>query len=157
VGLRFDFVGLDLDLAGLAGVRLSEHALHSWDVAVAIDPAATLAAPSVALLIDVAPQLVLRARWRLPGEPPVPPVPGPLRVHVITTGPAREFALTLGERVRLGPWPGDGGPSAAASLRAPAEALLRLIAGRLDPDHTPAEVATTGVPLDTLRAAFPGY
>jgi uncharacterized protein (TIGR03083 family) len=155
--LRFDFVGRELDLAGMAGVRLSEHALHSWDVAVALDPSATVAAPSVALLIDVAPQIVARGRWRLPGVDPVPPAIGPPRVRVVTTGPAREFALTLGEKVRLGPWPGDGGPHAAAEVHLPAEALLRLFAGRLDPEHTPAAVTTTGVTLDILRAAFPGY
>ena len=155
--LRFGVAGHSLDLAGIAGIRLSEQTLHSWDIAVTFDPAATLAAPSVALLIDVAAQMVTRVRWRPPGTPPLPPAAGPTRVHVTTTGPAREFALTLGDRVRLGPWPGDGGPQAPAELHLPAEALLRLFAGRLDPHHTPTEVSTTGVSLDTLRDAFPGY
>jgi uncharacterized protein (TIGR03083 family) len=155
--LRFDFLGRELDLAGMAGVRLSEHALHSWDIAVALDSAATVAAPSVALLIDVAPQIVARGRWRPVGVEPVPPAVGPARVRVVTTGPAREFALNLEGKVRLGPWPGDGGPHAAAEVHLPAEALLRLFAGRLDPAHTPPELQATGVTLEAVRAAFRGY
>jgi hypothetical protein len=155
--LRFNVVGRELDLAGLASIRLGELSVHYWDIAVALDPSATLAAPSVALLNDVAPQIVLRARWRPIDVEPLPPVSGPARVHVVTTGPAREYALTLEEKVRLGPWPGDGGPHAPAELHLPAEALLRLIFGRLDPEHTPAEVIATGIELDTLRAAFPAF
>jgi uncharacterized protein (TIGR03083 family) len=155
--LRFNVLGFRLDLTGMAGIRLSEHTLHSWDIAVILDPSATLAAPSVALLIDVAPQMVSRVRWRPTTEPQLPPATGPSRVHIMTSGPAREFALTLGEKVRLGPWPGDGGPLAPAELHLPAEALLRLFAGRLDPRHTPGEITATGVALDTLRAAFPGF
>jgi hypothetical protein len=42
-------------------------------------------------------------------------------------------------------------------LRLPAEALLRLVYGRLDSDHTPASVDAGGHPLDSLRRAFPGF
>jgi hypothetical protein len=38
----------------------------------------------------------------------------------------------------------------------PAEALLRLVYGRLDPDHTPAQVIGAGT-LDELREVFPGF
>jgi hypothetical protein len=38
----------------------------------------------------------------------------------------------------------------------PAEAFVRLVYGRLDPDHTPASVVTDGGLLSLLRAAFPG-
>jgi len=155
--LRFNVVGRELDLAGLASIRLSELTVHYWDIAVVLDASATLAAPSVALLIDVTPQIVLRARWRPIEVEPLPPVSGPSRIHVVTTGPAREFSLGLGEKVRLGPWPGDGGPHAPAELHLPAEALLRLFFGRLDPEHTPAAVTATGIELGTLRAAFPGF
>jgi hypothetical protein len=37
----------------------------------------------------------------------------------------------------------------------PAEAYVRLLYGRLDPDHTPGSV-TEGADLDLLRSAFPG-
>jgi hypothetical protein len=33
-------------------MRLSEHAIHTWDVEVALDPAATIAPVPVELLID---------------------------------------------------------------------------------------------------------
>ena len=38
----------------------------------------------------------------------------------------------------------------------PAEAFVRLVYGRLDPDHTPSSVSADGVDLDLLRSAFPG-
>lgn len=42
-------------------------------------------------------------------------------------------------------------------LELPTEALMRLAAGRLDPDHTPARTGTYGRPtLDDLRQLFPG-
>ncbi len=39
----------------------------------------------------------------------------------------------------------------------PAEALLRLSYGRLDPEHTPADVAADPADLDRLRKVFPGF
>ena len=41
-------------------------------------------------------------------------------------------------------------------LRLPAEALIRLIYGRLDPAHTPPAEARE-VDLDELRQMFPGF
>jgi hypothetical protein len=41
-------------------------------------------------------------------------------------------------------------------VRLPAEAFLRLVYGRLDPDHTPP-VDTQDVELGTLRSIFPGF
>jgi hypothetical protein len=49
-------------------------------------------------------------------------------------------------------------PAASADadhLRLPAEAFLRLVYGRLDPEHTPAGV-TENAHLDVLRPVFPG-
>jgi len=37
-------VRMDLDITGLLRMRLSEHAVHSWDVAVTIDPSAEVTA-----------------------------------------------------------------------------------------------------------------
>ncbi len=48
-----DFFGMmRLDAAGMVRMRLSEHVMHTWDVAVMADPAATVQADAVALLID---------------------------------------------------------------------------------------------------------
>ena len=44
------FSRLPLDLAGVLGMRLSEHAVHTWDIAVTLDPAAKVAADAVDLL-----------------------------------------------------------------------------------------------------------
>ncbi len=58
-------------------------------------------------------------------------------------------------------WPGaeaaeSDGP-AVADITMPAEALLRLAYGRLDPVHTPASVTGDAAVLDRLRATFPGF
>jgi hypothetical protein len=41
-------------------------------------------------------------------------------------------------------------------LRLPAEAFVRLVYGRLDPDHTPPAVQADPDLLDKLRSTFPG-
>jgi hypothetical protein len=56
--------------------------------------------------------------------------------------------------VSLTPGDSDG---TAATVTLPAEALIRLVYGRLDPDHTPAEVSVSGVDLNALRAVFQGF
>lgn len=48
------------------------------------------------------------------------------------------------------------GTEVDGELQLPAEALLRLFYGRLDPDHTPADSAE-GIDLDRLRKVFPGF
>ena len=70
-----------------------------------------------------------------------------------TSDPARDLALTIGDAVTLSEWAG-GEPTAELSL--PAEALLRLTPGRLDPDHT-APMTITGLDLSELRKVFPGF
>lgn len=49
---RVPLFGSEQDLAGFAAMRLGEHAVHTWDVAVALDPTATVSADAVDLLID---------------------------------------------------------------------------------------------------------
>ncbi|GAA3393084.1 maleylpyruvate isomerase N-terminal domain-containing protein [Cryptosporangium minutisporangium] len=131
------------DVAGFVSSRLSEHAVHVWDVEVMLDPSATVLPDAVGIVLDVAQQLV-----RFAGKP------GPAgRIHVTLTDPDREYALVLGEQVALEPW--DGGES-TGSLDLPAEAFLRLLYGRLDPAHSPS-VTAQNVDLDALRAVFPGF
>jgi uncharacterized protein (TIGR03083 family) len=142
--LRLRMFGMDLDAAGLARMRVSEHAVHTWDVAVALDPAATLAPDAVALLIDTVGPLVARA-----GRPD-----GKQRkVRVLTSDPGRGFTLETGEAITLTPSDGERG---LPELRLPAEAFIRLIYGRLDPGHAPP-VQGTGVDIDELRRLFPGF
>ncbi|HTX28662.1 MAG TPA: maleylpyruvate isomerase family mycothiol-dependent enzyme [Streptosporangiaceae bacterium] len=143
-GLRLNLFGMDLDAAGVARMRVSEHAVHTWDVAVALDPAATVAPDAVALLIDTLGPFIARA-----GRPD-----GVQRhVRVSTTDPERNYILQTGESVTL---TAADGEADLPELRLPAEAFLRLVYGRLDPAHTPP-VEASGVDLGDLRPLFPGF
>jgi uncharacterized protein (TIGR03083 family) len=147
--LHLHMFGMELGTTGLARMRLGEHAIHAWDVLVALDPAAAVAPDAVALLIDQLDQLVSRS-----GKPD-----GKQRkVRVMTSDPERQFILETGEAVSLVPAGDDTTPPelGLSELRLPAEAFVRLIYGRLDPDHTPP-VESTGIDLDELRSIFPGF
>jgi uncharacterized protein (TIGR03083 family) len=146
--LRLKMFGMELGAAGLARMRLGEHAIHTWDVLVALDPSATVAPDAVALLVDTLDQLAARS-----GKPDGTQ----RRVRVSTTDPDRQFILETGEAVALTPPDGESAPEPGLSeLRLPAEAFVRLVYGRMDQAHTPpAEVA--GVDLDELRQVFPGF
>ncbi|HEX5406111.1 MAG TPA: maleylpyruvate isomerase family mycothiol-dependent enzyme [Pseudonocardiaceae bacterium] len=138
---RISLFGMDLDLVGLAGMRLGEHAMHVWDIAVALDPTAVIDAESVALLVDALPTMAARV-----GKP----TEDELTVVVETVAPERKFVLTTGAAVTMAL--SDGGE--AAELTLPAEALLRLVYGRMDAEHTPIEANPV---LDRLREVFPGF
>jgi uncharacterized protein (TIGR03083 family) len=144
VGFLPEPVGIDM----VAAMRLSEVALHRWDIEVAFDPAATVAGYLVPPALRLLPAFA--GFFAKPSG-----TAG--RVAISTTGPARTYSLEL----RLdGATLVEGGESGTAgtSLTIPAESLLRLTGGRLDPEHTPAGVTISGeLSLDTLRAVFPGY
>jgi uncharacterized protein (TIGR03083 family) len=148
-GIDFDFFGMmRLDAAGMVGMRLSEHAVHTWDVASAIDPAAVLAPDAVALLAG-------RASWL--AERTGRADAGPLRARLRGGYPDVDLLLDVADKVTLSPWPGDG-TTVDAEIALPTEALLRLAYGRLDAAHAPP-VTITGDPavLDRVRAVFPGF
>jgi uncharacterized protein (TIGR03083 family) len=142
--LHLHVFGMDVDAAGLARMRLSEHAIHTWDVAVALDPAATVAPDAVGLLIDTFSQGAVRA---------AKPDGVQRHLRISTTDPERNFILQTGEAVTV--TEADGGEG-LPDLRLSAEALIRLVYGRLDPAHTP-QVQASGVDLDDLRTLFPGF
>jgi len=142
--LHLSMFGMDIDAIGLMRMRLGEHAVHTWDIAVVLDETAAVAPDAVVLLIDTLGQLVARL-----GNP----TGVPLRVAIHTTDPGRDFLLDIGDSVVLSPTDGDAGE---ADLRIPAEALLRLVYGRLDPAHSPP-IEAGGVDLDALRSVFPGF
>ena len=144
--LHLEMFGMDLDTAGLARMRLSEHAIHSWDVAAALDPAARVAPDAVDLIVDTLGPLAARS-----GKPDGTK----LRLHVSASDPQRDFTLESGETVTLAP-SAAGEDAGLPQLQLPAEALVRLVYGRLDPAHTPP-VETKGVDLDELRRLFPGF
>ncbi|HUY98479.1 MAG TPA: maleylpyruvate isomerase family mycothiol-dependent enzyme [Verrucomicrobiae bacterium] len=144
--IHVSLAGMELDAAGAIGMRLSEHAIHVWDVAVALDAAAVVSPDAVELLVD---RLALMAsRIGKPGS-------ARLRLRVHASDPERRWLLAVEDGVRLesdSPGPADG------ELRLPAEAFLRLVYGRMDPQHTPA-LALDGWDgsLDDLRRVFPGF
>ena len=144
--LRVAMFGMDLDIAALVRMRLFEHTMHSWDVAVTRDLGAELAPDAVDLLVDAIGAAVPRLAKPLDHE---------LRVRVRTSGPERDLLLVLGSAVSLTDTGSDG--AADAELDIPSAALLRLVYGRLDPEHTPEATSARRVDLDTLRRVFPGF
>lgn len=148
-GLAWEFMGRTLDATGIVGLRLGEHAAHTWDIEVAGDPSATIPPSSADLLLQVLPG---RAGRLARGEKPAG---APVELAVTTTAPAGRYVLRIGEEVALEEGDGSG---AAGRLSITGEALFRLVYGRLDAPHTPAGTATEGpVSLDELRALFPGF
>jgi len=149
--LRIDlgFLPQPVDVATAATLRLSEFALHTWDVKIAFDPAAVLATEAVPLLLDQLSMLIgfLGHADVLDGRATT------LAVHTIA--PDRSFGLDLHDTVCLVDTPQEPG----GVLSTPAEAWLRLTAGRLAPQHTPPSVQLTGdtLTLDDLRRVFPGF
>jgi uncharacterized protein (TIGR03083 family) len=150
-GLQVDLTVLPhpVDVATTALFWLNEFTLHSWDIRVALDPAAALHGDAVPLLLDtVAPLLTRVAKpSALAGRD--------LTVAVTLHEPDQAFKLHLSaDGCAMGEVPGDPG----ATLVASGEAWLRLVSGRLAATHTPPGVQLSGpVGLDSLRQVFPGY
>jgi uncharacterized protein (TIGR03083 family) len=144
------FLPAPVDVATAASFRLNELALHSWDVRVGIDPAATIAPEATPHLL---PRMELMAGFL--GKPDA--LEGRrFLIAVTTTGPASELTLDLGERVSVS----AGAPERAdGTLTLPAEAWVRLVTGRLKPPYIPVGLITTtgAADLDLLRKVFPKF
>ncbi len=134
---------MEFDWDTVVSMRLNEHLIHEWDVAVALDPGATLADDGTALVVD---QLEMIGRY---GAKPA----GPHRsITVATTSPVRGFRVDIGDEVLLTPID----PPADPTISLPAEAFVRLVYGRLDAHLTPASVTGDPSALDQLRQVFAG-
>jgi uncharacterized protein (TIGR03083 family) len=145
-GFRFRLGPREFDGHGMIGLRLNEHTFHTWDVEVALDPAATLAPGATALVID---NLEFAARFS------ARPTGSDRTVTVRTTDPERTFTIRLTpDAVTFTPGDGNGGRDPDLTL--PAEAFARLVYGRLDRDHTPAFEGDADL-LAELRRAYPGF
>ena len=92
------FGGMVMDAAGLLRMRLSEHAVHSWDVEVAVDPAARVSQDAVELLLGALPQMM---QWmgKKAAEPAV--------IAVTATSPDGAYTIDTGGGASL---PGGGSP-----------------------------------------------
>jgi uncharacterized protein (TIGR03083 family) len=141
---ELNLFGMHVDATKLLGMRLGEHALHSWDVEVVFDDEAVLASDATELLVDGLGTLVSRV-----GKPE----DEPRSISIVTSLPERRLVLDTGA-VTLEPGEAaDGSPR----LELSSEALIRLVYGRLDDRHLGAPwPRATGVGLDSLRAIFPG-
>lgn len=107
-----------------------------------LDPEAIVPLPSTEVVVD---QLDMIAGWT--GKPT-----GTARsVTVRTSEPERDFTVSIAsDKVSLSVAETAAGPD----LELPAEAFVRLIYGRLDPEHTPPVKGDDH--LDGLRQVFPG-
>jgi uncharacterized protein (TIGR03083 family) len=137
---------LTWDFGRLVVGRLAEHALHTWDVEVVLDPNATLTDEAAAIIVDTLGLIV-----QYSGKPT-----GTEReLHVRTFDPVRDLTLTVGlDAVALGPSAAADPSRLVPDVELSADAFVRLVYGRLDPAHTPPIRAN--VDLDELRRMFPG-
>lgn len=136
-----------LGLAAFGGMRLHEAAQHGWDVRVGSDPAATLDPETSAVLLELfAGDLAFLLGFI--GEPDV------VTDRVVLDLGGSGYGLTIDGAVTLNSPVQD----ATARFDGAAEAAVRMIAGRLRPEHTPDGLTVTGnTTLETLRVVFPGF
>lgn len=147
--LRVDlgFLPQPIDVKTAGNFRLNEFALHSWDVRATFDPTATVRPEAVEPLME---QVAFLLGWVGKADR----LGRTAQVAVTTTAPERTFGLSVTDAVAVTDVPA----AADATLDLPGEAWLRLVTGRLRPEHTPAGVGASGaVDLDDLRRVFPGY
>jgi uncharacterized protein (TIGR03083 family) len=141
--IEFPFGPLSVSFETAAGLRLNEHALHTWDIEVMSDAEAVLPADAAGVIVD---NLGLIGRFA------AKPTGAEREVRIRTNHPVRHFTVRLTpESAELL----DGDADVAPDLELPAEAFCRLVYGRLDPDHSPP-VRANGEVLELLRGVFPG-
>jgi uncharacterized protein (TIGR03083 family) len=145
--IKLGFLPRPMDVPSVVSIRLSETALHGWDVRVGDDPKATLDLPAVELLVD-----------RLPlsigffAQPDV--LPDPITLAVNTVDPPRAFALSTVDGVTLQP----GSPASPdGTVTLGAEALVRLVAGRLGTHRAGVRLDSGSLTIEDLCRVFPGY
>ena len=148
-GLQVDlgFLPAPLPLASYAGMRLTEAAQHSWDARVAFDDHAAIDDATSRLLVGhLGNGLAFLVGFT--GKADV--VAEPTLVGLADL----DLDVSVTDSVALVPAGGD----VTASFVGPADAVARLLSGRLTPRWTPEGVSVSGnVGLDDLRSVFPGY
>jgi uncharacterized protein (TIGR03083 family) len=143
--IKLGFLPFPLGVSTIAGMRLNEVALHSWDIRVALDPAASLSEASAEVLVE---QLAGEMSFLLGfiGKADA--------LAEATVVDAHGHGLVIADGVSLSPT----ADHATANFVGPLEAFVRLFGGRLTPAHTPGTVSVVGnVSLDDLRRVFPGF
>jgi uncharacterized protein (TIGR03083 family) len=133
---------MTVDFDGFVGLRLNEHAFHTWDIDVANDPEATIPIRLAELVVD---NLELIARFT------AQPTGDTQTIRISTTDPDRNFQIELSvDAVTFR----RTNTTQRVDLQLPSEAFARLVYGRLDIDHTPPGHHEHA--LDVLRRVFPG-
>lgn len=141
------FLPEPLPLASFGAMRLSEVALHSWDVRAGVDSGAAVSDGSAELLAE---HLSAGISFMLGfiGKPAAE------RTASVIEVAKTPYRIVLDEAARLT----TDDVAATATFDGPLESAVRLIYGRLAPAYTPAGVGVTGdITLDELRATFPGF
>lgn len=138
------FLPEPVPLVTALGMRLNEVANHSWDVRVALDPHAEVAADSAELLVELltGPLGFLLSFSAKPAE-----LADPVSVAIPGAGLVIDDAATVVDHLE----------SPAATFNGPAAAFIRLISGRLKAPHDNGVTVKGNVTLDDLRRVFPGY
>lgn len=140
------FMPAPVPLSTFVGMRLNEVANHAWDARAGLDPQAGIEPASADLVLrSLSGDLGFLLGFSTKHD----------KVDPSTVVAADGYGLTFDGGVSVTDWtPKD----ATATFTGPAEALVRLISGRLRPDVTPDGVEVTGsISLDDLRRVFPGY
>ena len=141
---RFGFAmgPIDVDFDGFVGLRLNEHVLHTWDIDVAVNPDATIPADIAGHVVGNL-DLIARFTAKPTGDTTTVTVAIPDRTVGVTIDLSADAAVAR-----------TGAPAGPVDLELDADALVRLVYGRLDPGHTPPDAE--GPELGTLRRVFPG-
>jgi len=146
--IKLGFLPAPLPIESIAGMRLNEVVLHGWDVRAELDAQAAIDHDTAELLHEhlsggIGFLLGFIAKPDAVDEP-----------AVVALGPSSYRIVINPDGVTLT----SDGASPTATFNGPAESAVRLLAGRLKPAYTPADVTVTGnVTVDQLRQVFPGY
>jgi uncharacterized protein (TIGR03083 family) len=138
------FLPAPVPLVVALGMRLNEVANHAWDVRVGVDPSATLDAESAELLTEhlAGPLSFLLGFSSKPDQ-----IDQEVRLAIPGGGIEITDAVTVSSEVA----------DRTATFEGPAEAVVRLLSGRLRAPYDAGVGVTGNVTLDELRRVFPGY
>lgn len=143
------FLPFPVDVGLFVDMRLSEVALHRWDVDVAFDRSARVPSYLVPAVLDRLPMFAGFFAKSI-GKTGT--------VLIETVDPARNYLLELRDDGNALTEVDDPLPEAQTNVTMSGEALARLTAGRLSPEHTPEGISVAGsLDLEELRQLFPGF
>ena len=142
--LVFHLGPMSLSFDDYVGMRLNEHAFHTWDIAAALDEGARLSDDEARWSSTTSAALSPSAGAPTDRSAPSPFTPPNPSGTSRCASPPTVWSCARGE------------PGQQPDLELPAEAFARLVYGRLDAAHTPAFTGDAAL-LDSLRAVFPGF